>query len=256
MSCVLSQQGVFVPVSAKEFKTWLDAESISTSPAALSALTGLHRGTLGNQLRRGNVAESTVVAVARATDRNVLHALTAFSPYRDLNSRPLEPSAAEILSQIHHADLMAELQFRTSKKHYPRELRSHIPLIDFPHDGSIRAWVDAIDPGDVRHRMAAETGMALTYIITQLTDNKLSPPLAVAASRATGGSFASGLVVSGLIMPAEGGWQVRAREEELLEVSDDALVELISARINLLQRRVKQRKEAREYAEKMTELLG
>ena len=78
----------------------------------------------------------------------------------------------------------------------------------------------------------------------------------MAASRATGGSFASGLVVVGLITPAEGGWQVRAREDELLEVSDDALVELISARINLLQRRVKQRKEAREYAEKMTELLG
>jgi hypothetical protein len=49
---------------------------------------------------------------------------------------------------------------------------------------------------------------------------------------------------------------VRAREDELLEVSDDALVDLISGRINLLQRRVKQRKEAREYAEKMTELLG
>lgn len=245
-----------MPVSAKEFKSWLDAESISTSPAALSALTGLHRGTLGNQLRRGNVAEATVIAVARAVDMDVLQALKAFSPYRDVCSRPKEPSAAEVLSQVHHADLMAELQFRTSKKHYPRELRAHIPLIEFPHDGSNRAWIDAIDAGDVRHRMAAETGMALTYIITSLTENKLTPQLAVAASRATGGSYASGLVVIGLITPLEGGWQVRAREDELLEISDDALVEQISARINLLQRRVKQRKEAREYAEKMTELLG
>ena len=245
-----------MPVSAKEFKSWLDAASISTSPAALSALTGLNRGTLGNQLRRGNVAESTVVAVARAAGLGVLQALTAFDGYRDVLSRPVEPSAAEVLSQVHHADLMAELQFRTSKTHYPRELRSHIPLIEFPHDGSHRAWVDALDPGDLRHRMAAESGMALTYIITSLTENRLSPHLAVAASRATGGSYASGLVVVGLITPAEGGWQVRAREDELLEVSDDALVELISARINLLQRRVKQRKEAREYAEKMTELLG
>lgn len=245
-----------MPVSAKEFKSWLDAVSISPSPAALSALTGLNRATLGNQLRRGNVAESTVIAVARASGIDVLQALAAFSLYSDVSSRPKEPSAAEVLSQVHHADLMAELQFRTSKKHYPRELRSHIPLIDFPHDGSNRAWIDAIDPGDVRHRMAAETGMALTYIITSLTENRLNPYLAVAASRATGGSFASGLVVVGLITPAEGGWQVRAREDQLLEISDDALVELISARINLLQRRVKQRKEARDYAEKMTELLG
>lgn len=245
-----------MPVSAKEFKSWLDAASVSASPAALSALTGLNRGTLGNQLRRGNVAESTVVAVARAAQIGVLHALTAFTGYRDVLSRAVEPSAPEVLSQIHLADLMAELQFRTSKRHYPRELRSHIPLIDFPHDGSHRAWVDAIDPGDLRHRMAAETGMAQTYIITSLTENKLTPPLAAAASRASGRSFASGLVVIGLISPDEGGWQVRAREDELLEISDDALVELISSRINLLQRRVKQRKEAHEYAEKMTELLG
>ena len=98
-----------MPVSAKEFKSWLDASSISTSPAALSALTGLNRGTLGNQLRRGNVAESTVVAVARAAGIGVLQALTAFDGYRDVLSRPVEPSAAEVLSQVHHADLMAEL---------------------------------------------------------------------------------------------------------------------------------------------------
>ena len=63
-------------------------------------------------------------------------------------------------------------------------------------------------------------------------------------------------MVVGLVLPAEAGWQPRAREDELLEITDDALVELISGRINLLQRRVKQRKEAQEYAEKMTELLG
>jgi hypothetical protein len=245
-----------VPVSAQEFKQWLDGASISSSPSALSGLTGLNRGTLSNQLKRGNVAEATVVAVARATGRNVLEALAAFSPYIDLLSRSISPSPAEVLSQVHHADLMAELQFRTSKKHYPRELRRDIPLIDVPHDGSHRAWIDAIDPGDVRHRMAEATGMALTYIFTQLSENKLTAPLAVSASRATGGSLATGLVVIGLITPAEGGWPFRAREDALLEISDDGLVEAISARINLLQRRVKQRKEAREYAEKMTELLG
>lgn len=245
-----------MPVSAAEFREWLEGRSLSPSPTALSALTGINRGTLNNQLRRGNVAESTVIAIARATGMNVIDALSVFSPYQVIKTRPIEPSSAEILSQVHHADLMAELQFRTSKKHYPRELRKGIDLIPFPHDGSVRTWIDSIDPGDIRQQMSQETGMALTYIATQLTENKLNPSLAIAASRAGGGSFATGLVVTELITPAEGGWQIRAREDELLEVSDDVLVEAISARIHLLQRRVKQRKEAREYAEKMTELLG
>ena len=245
-----------MPVSADEFREWLEGGSLSASPTALSALTGINRGTLNNQIRRGNVAESTVISVARATGMNVIDALSSFSPYQVIKSRPIEPSRAEILSQVHHADLMAELQFRTSKKHYPRELRKGIALIDFPHEGSVRAWIDAIDPGDIRHQMSQETGMALTYIATQLTENKLNPPLALAASRAGGGSFATGMVVAELISPAEGGWQVRSREDELLEVSDDVLVDTISARIHLLQRRVKQRREAHEYARKMTELLG
>lgn len=245
-----------MPVSAAEFRAWLDRASISSSPTALAALTGLNRGTLNNQLRRGNVAESTVIGVARATGRNVVEVLGSFTPYSDILTHPVAPSAKELLSQIHHADLMAELQFRTSQRHYPRALRKDIPLIDFPHDGSIRAWIDAIDPGDIRHRMSDETGMALTYIATQLTENKLNPHLAIAASRAGGGSLVSGLVVTEIITPAEGGWPIRAREDALLEATDDALVEVISARITLLRRRVNQRKEASEYAEKMTELLG
>ena len=245
-----------MPVSAAEFREWLEGSAVSPSPTALSTLTGINRGTLNNQLRRGNVAESTVIAVARATGANVIDALSVFSPYRIIKSRPIEPSSAEVLSQVHHADLMAELQFRTSQKHFPREMRKGIDLIAFPHDGSVRAWIDAIDPGDIRQRMSEETGMALTYIATQLTENKLNPHLAIAASRAGGGSYATGLVVTELITPAEGGWQIRAREDELLEAPDDVLVDAISARIHLLQRRVKQRKEAREYAEKMTELLG
>lgn len=245
-----------MPVSTAEFREWLERRSLSPSPTALSTLTGINRGTLNNQLRRGNVAESTVIAIARATGMNVIDALSAFEPYRIIKSRPIEPSPAEVLSQVHHADLMAELQFRTSQKHYPRGLRKEIDLIAFPHDGSVRAWIDAIDPGDIRQRMSNDTGMALTYIATQLTENKLNPHLAIAASRAGEGSFATGLVVTELITPAEGGWQIRAREDELLEASDDVLVDAISARIHLLQRRVKQRKEALEYAEKMTELLG
>jgi hypothetical protein len=247
---------VFVPVSATEFESWLDRAEISSSPTFLSSLTGINRGTLNNQIRRGNVAETTVVAVARATGRDVMEALAEFTPYSDVNSRPRPPKPEELLSQVHVADLMAELQFRTSQKHYPREVRKDIPLIDFPHDGSHRAWVDAIDSGDIRHLMAEEAGMAVNYVFTQLSENRFTPPLAIAAARVTGGSFASGLVIIGLISQHEGQWPVRAREDALLEISDDDLVDIIAGRINLLQRRLKKRKEAQYYAQQLLENLG
>lgn len=104
--------------------------------------------------------------------------------------------------------------------------------------------------------MAQETGANVAYIANQLSENKLNPPLALAASRAGGVSLASGFVVTGVITPDEGGWPIRAREEALLEAPDDALVEIIAARIRVLQRKVNQRKEALEYAQKMTEILG
>lgn len=249
-------QGVTVSVSAAEFKRWLDSASLSASPTALSAATGLNRGTLRNQLLRGSISETTVVAVARAYNLGVVRALSFFSPYTDLESRPLEPTTEEVTSQVHVADLMAELQFRVSQKHYPRKLRGDIPLIAFPHEGSVRAWIDVIDGGDIRRAMSQETNVAATYIANQLSENKLNPSLALAASRAGGVSLASGFVITGVISPAEGGWQPRAREDALLEASDEDLVDVIAARIRLLQRRLKQHKEALEYAEKMTKILG
>lgn len=243
-------------VSATELKAWLGHFSLSASPSALSAATGLNRGTLRNQLLRGSVAEATIVAIARTYNLGVVRSLAYFTPYTDLESRPLRPTFQEVMSQTHLADLMAELQSRQSQRHYPRNIRNGFSLIDLPHDGSVRSWIDAIDPGDIRKLMAQETGANVAYIANQLSENKLNPPLALAASRAGGVSLASGFVVTGVITPDEGGWPIRAREEALLEAPDDALVEIIAARIRVLQRKVNQRKEALEYAQKMTEILG
>lgn len=242
-------------VSAAEFKKWLESASLSDSATTLSEATGLNRGTLRNQMLRGSVAETTVIEVARVYGLSPLQALAAFTPYHDLRSEPLMPTEAELLSQVQVADLMAEFQFRTSKKYRGASIRN-LPLFDLPHEGSIRAWIDAIDLGDIRKAMTAATGVAAPNIGSQLTDNRLSPALAVAAAKAAGVSIASAFVITGLITPAEGGWPVRAREDALLGVSDAQLVDVIYARIHLLQRKLKQRKEAHEYANKMTELLG
>ncbi|OUM44680.1 hypothetical protein [Arthrobacter sedimenti] len=240
-------------VSGSDFKQWLEGRGITTSASELSRLTGLHRVTVGNQMRRGNVPESTVVGVARAYGIDPVAALADFKEYEDLDSRPRSPTAAEVLSQVHHADLMVELQHRTQARLFPRD--DHV-RIDFPHDGSHRAWIDAIDTGDVRHDVAEKTGTAITYLFTQLSDNKLTPIQAVTAARVSGTSLVAGLVVVGLITMEEGDWPEDVRETALRVMKHEELIELIQQRLNLLQRRVRQRKEALEYAEQLTDLIG
>lgn len=240
-------------VSGSDFKQWLEGRGITTSASELSRLTGLHRVTVGNQMRRGNVPESTVVGVARAFEIDPITALSDFKEYEDLDTRPRSPTAAEVLSQVHHADLMVELQYRTKSDLFKRDEKVRI---DFPHDGSHRAWIDAIDTGDVRHDVAEKTDTAITYLFTQLSENKLTPIQAVTAARVSETSLVSGLVVVGLITMEEGDWPKDARETALKVMKHDELVELIQQRLNLLQRRLRQRKEALEYAEKLTELIG
>ena len=65
-----------------------------------------------------------------------------------------------------------------------------------------------------------------------------------------------GLVVVGLLTMKEGGWADDVRETALSGMEDDPLMELVQQRITLLRRRIKQRKEAIEYAEKLAEAIG
>jgi hypothetical protein len=242
-----------VAVSGSDFKQWLERRGITTSASELGRLTGLHRVTVGNQIRRGSVPETTVVGVARGVGIDPIVALADFKDYEDLDSRPRTPTAAEVLSQVHHADLMVELQHRFHEDLFPRNDQVKI---GFPHDGSHRAWIDAIDTGDVRHDVAEKTGTAITYLFSQLSDNKLTPIQAITAARVSGTSMVAGLVVVGLITMEEGDWPEDIRETALMVMKNEDLVELIQQRLNLLQRRLRQRKEALEYAEKLTDLIG
>ncbi|KNC20443.1 hypothetical protein AC792_00535 [Arthrobacter sp. RIT-PI-e] len=242
-------------VSGSDFKQWLEASGLSTSGSELSRMIGVHRLTVGNQMRRGNVPETTVVGIARAYGIDPVTAMTYFPEYHDLDSRPRPPSSAEAVSQVHVADLMAEIQVRTAKT-YAREGHIREPLTGFPHTGSHRAWIDSIDKGDIRHDVAEQTGIAITYLYAQLTENKLTPVQAVTAARLSGTSLVSGLVIVGLLSEDEGGWANNARLEALKTMDNDPLMELVQQRITLLRRRLKQRKEALEYAEKLAEAIG
>lgn len=244
-----------MPVSAGEFNEWLERESLTTSASALAAATGINRSTLKNQMRRGSVLETTVIEVCRAYGRSPVEALSAFAPYRNLAATAKPPLSEEIISQIHLVDLVSEYEVRTSKAHAQRQT-PRLPLVPFPHDGSVRAWLDAVDPGDIRKFMMRETGIVATNIALQLGDNRLTPALAIAASTAAQVSSVSGFVVTGLLAPSEAQWPTRAREDALLGMSDLQLLEAMAYRIHRLKRKITNRDDALEHASDLATMLG
>lgn len=247
-------QGASVPLPGAELIAWLETNSYPTSVSELSRAISLPRGTLRNQISRNSVAESTVVAIARAFGGNVLNALGAFEAYEGLASESRGPLPAEVMSQIHYSDVLAELLARSGREEVAG-LRSR-ELVLVPHDESVRAWLDAIDAGELRRRISDETGVATNNISTQLTHNRLSPELAYTASRLAGVSLASGLVVTGLISPSEGLWPARAREDALLEASDEVLIAVAQDRLSMLQRLVRRRRAAADLEAQLSDFLG
>lgn len=243
-----------MPLPGAELLAWLETNGYPTSVSELSRAISLPRGTLRNQMARNSVAEGTVVALARHFGANVLRALGAFETYAGLAEDSRGPAPVEVLSQVHYADVLAELLARSGREG-ASGLRGRA-LVGIPHEESVRSWLDAVDNGELRRRISEETGVATNNISTQLTHNRLSPELAYAASRLAGVSPASGFVVTGLITPAEGLWPARAREDALLEASDEDLLAVAQNRLSMLQRLVRRRRAATDLETKLSEFLG
>ena len=252
---VSSHGGGALSIGSAEFKEWLSSSNLSTSASDLSKVTGISRATLRNQLLRGSVPETTVVEICRASSLDPLEGLGSFRFYEDLVSGTKKPTEDELISQTHVADLMAEFLWRTSKG-YRATFTPRPAMVPFPHDGSVRAWIEAIDPGDLRKSMSRRSGVATSNIATQLTNNKLTPSLAYTAAQLSNVSMASGFVVSGLLTQGEGRWPVRAREEAVMESTDQLLVDSILSRLTSLSRKISNRTEALDEAQRMAELLG
>lgn len=243
-----------MPLPGAELLAWLDMNGYPTSVSELSHAISLPRGTLRNQIARNSVAEGTVVALARAFGGNVLRALGAFERYAGLADESRGPLPAEVLSQVHYSDVLAELLARSGREGVSG-LRGR-DLVAIPHEESVRSWLEAVDSGELRRRVSEETAVATNNISTQLSHNRLSPELAYAASRLAGVSLASGFVVTGLISPAEGLWPARAREEVLLEAADEDLLAVAQHRLTMLQRLVRRRRVAADLESKLSEFLG
>lgn len=247
-----------MPLPAKAFQLWLHQVAPSASTADICRISGIKRTTLAQQLVRGKVAESTLVSISRALDLSPLAALASFDQYAELAVRQ-PPGAAELVSQIATMDLLRAVISRSSPAYggYGDNGSSMTPaLTPAPHATSVRNWVDAIDDGELRHRVSAATGVAPQNYSAQLTANRLSPELAVATARAAGVGFTGGLVATGLITEAEAGWPPGAKQTALDALSDGELTALAGERLQALGKSLRRQEQEQAQTEKIWENLG
>ncbi|MDQ0736788.1 hypothetical protein [Arthrobacter agilis] len=225
-------------VTAKAFQLWRSRIAPQDTVSDLCRVAGIKRSTLAQQLVRGKVSVTTVVAVARGYGLPAVEALAVFEGYEDLPAGIVPPTDAELVSQVSHTDILRLLVARSEDREYTcTDVQLH--LAPFPHRNSVRAWIEAIDPGDLRQQLAASTGVARQNLSAQLTAGRLAPEIAVQAARIAGVSLASGLVVTGLLTPAEGGWPEDGRARALCALSDLDLVFLARDRLDVLGKQIR-----------------
>ncbi|MET3172641.1 UNVERIFIED_ORG: hypothetical protein ABIB52_000465 [Arthrobacter sp. UYCu721] len=248
-----------MPIPAKAFQRWLHGIAPNTSTSDICRVSGIKRTTLAQQLVRGKVAETTVVSISRAYNVNPVSALAAFDAYSQLaDARP--PTRSELVSQISTPDLLRAVLARSAAD--PGGVPAAAApagssaLDPAPHATSVKNWVEAIDDGELRHRVSAATGIAPQNYSAQLTANRLAPELAFATSLAAGVGPASGLVATGLVTEAEAGWPPGARQSALDSLSEGELTTLAGDRLQTLGRALRRQEHDHEKTEKIWENLG
>ncbi|WP_422758155.1 hypothetical protein [Paenarthrobacter sp. C1] len=240
-----------MPLQSKAFQRWLHGVAPDASTADVCRIAGIKRTTLAQQLVRGKVAESTLVSISRGFNINPVQALATFDRYSDLRGDPVPPTGCELVSQVATIDLLRAVVERSEPGSAPVAR-----LSEPPHPTSVRNWVDAIDDGELRHRVSDTTGIAPQNFSAHLTANRLPPELAIATSRAAGVGPAGGLVAGGLITEAEAGWPPNARREALDAMSQSALVTLAGERLLALGKTLRRQEQDHERTERIWENLG
>jgi hypothetical protein len=242
-----------MPLPAKAFQRWLHGIAPDTSTADVCRLSGVKRTTLAQQLVRGKVAEATVVSISRAFNANPVSSLAYFEAYRDLAGPQVPPTPHELVSQIATMDLLRAVIARSAPAAESPERPALSPA---PHATSVKNWVDAIDDGELRHRVSAATGIAPQNYSAQLTANRMAPEVAIATSRAAGVGLTGGLVATGLVTEAEAGWEPGARQAALDMLSDGELAVLAGDRLQALGKTLRRQEQDHQQTEKIWENLG
>jgi hypothetical protein len=244
-----------MPLPAKAFQRWLQGIAPNASTADVCRISGIKRTTLAQQLVRGKVAEATVVSISRAYGVNPVSALAGFDAYRDL-AATVPPTRCELVSQISTPDLLRAVLARSAVDPAGQTSAEPPPLSPAPHSTSVKNWVEAIDDGELRHRVSAATGVAPQNYSAQLSANRLSPELAIATSLAAGVGAAGGLVATGLITEAEAGWPPDARQAALDSLPDGELTTLAGDRLQALGKNLKRQEHDQQQTDKIWENLG
>ena len=239
-------------VPAKSFQCWRTAVAPGESNADLCRRTGIKRSTLAQQIVRGKVSEITVVSVARAYGKNPVEALSDFEEYADLLGGPWRPSPAEVISQVSYVCILQVILARSTGG----EASALPELAKYPHRNAIRSWFEAVDPGDLRQRLSAKTGVAPQNISAQLLAGRLAPELAVEAARLAGASLPGGLVATGLISPDEAGWPRSGQEEALNALTDSELLFLARDRLDSVGKQIRKLEHDQENERTLLENLG
>lgn len=246
-----------MPLPAKAFQRWLHGIAPQASTADICRISGVKRTTLAQQLVRGKVSESTVVSISRAFNINPVAALATFDNYSELAGSPALPTAAELVSQIATMDLLKAVISRSAAAGGETDRPPPAPpLTPAPHATSVKNWVDAIDDGELRHRVSSSTGIAPQNYSAQLTANRLTPELALATSRAAGVGLTGGLVATGMITESEAGWPPGARQAALDAMSDGELAALAGERLQALGKTLKRQEQDHEQTKTIWENLG
>ncbi|MEZ2389453.1 hypothetical protein AB6813_07870 [bacterium RCC_150] len=255
---------------SKAFQRWLHGIAPNASTADVCRSSGVKRTTLAQQLVRGKVAESSLVSISRAFDVNPFDALAQFEAYAALRGAQVPPTDAELISQVSTMDLLRAILQRSGQQHSQKQRSERgrsdgdgykvreEPLVlgDTPHPTSVRNWVDAIDDGELRHRVSDAAGIAPQNFSAHLTANRLPPELALATSRTAGVGPAGGLVASGLVTEAEAGWAAGARLEALGRLTDGELSLLAGERLQALGKSQRRQEHEFERANKIWQNLA
>ena len=242
-------------VPAKLFQLWLSNVAGTTSQAAVCRAAGIKRSTLAQQLVRGRVSVATVAAISRSLDLPVVAALTVFPSFAELSTGMKPPSSAELLSQISDADLLEEIISRNIAGDSSTE-PSPAKLSSVPHRTSVRAWLDAVDTGDLRQKVARHAAIAPQNLSAQISANRLTAELAVASAKIASVGLTNGLVAAGFITPAEAGWDPHARASALRATADSGLVSLAAQRLETLSRTLRRAEEDTAATRSIWENLG
>lgn len=254
-----------MPVSALVFRDWMKELAPGISAADVCRRSGVKRSTLAQQMVRGKVAETTVVAVARAYGENPVLGLAHFAPYQDLAASTAPPTDAELLSQVPTSRLLTELLVRSGGlAEVPTGLPSSPAEPSAAREGlensmlepDVRHWVDAIDDGELRQRVSEAAGIAPQNLSAQLRANRLSPELAVSTAREAGVGLRNGLVVTGLVTPTEAGWPREACEDAVRRVPDAELAFMASERLAALGRSLRRQTSDERAAQRVWDNLG